>query len=201
VKIDTNVTVAYSFSESDNPLLTLEIVKQYAWGEADSSPDIIVNYPLNLTDAFNGKTIEVSVDGRLVADESCVLVPCPHCQGRKHVTDGKRVTIGNDSELRSALISPCPVCKGLGLITKSSCSPLVKQSSEVFDVVLPPAVRPGYETKILGKGGTSLKDGKFVVGDLIVTVDSVGKEEGFHLEASGNVSLSVYLSPQEVSSH
>jgi hypothetical protein len=205
--IPTNATINYETSadgdtvvldlddddtqREPSPTVSMQIVRSFTWGSQDTPKDAKLEHTLTIKEGFFGAVHSVTPAKRVVRDVTCPVVKCPLCGGTTQVA---RDANGLEA-LKTSIVSPCPKCRALGVITES-CQPFTEVPAEPVAVTFPPGVRPGHEVKLPGLGNPCFQDGDFAVGDLVVTVASVGTEEGYNVTKDG-VLLTVTMTPDE----
>ena len=203
--IPTNATITYDTQtdgetvvldldddehQEPSPSVSMQMVRSFMWGSQDTPKDATLKHSLTITEGFYGAVHTVTPAKRVVRDLGCPVLKCPLCGGTTQVARD-----ATDPEMKTAISSPCPKCRALGVITEN-CQPFTEVPTEPVAVTFPPGLRPGHEVRLPGLGNPCFQDGDFSVGDLVVTVESVGSDEGYNVTKDG-VLLTVMMTPDE----
>lgn len=76
------------------------------------------------------------------------------------------------------------------------CNPFKEVPVEPVSIKFPPGTRPGHQITLPGLGNPCFREVDFAVGDLVLTVSTVGKDEGYDVTGDG-VTLTVTMTPDE----
>ena len=201
IKLVTNASITYRSNEDEGPTtllggerspsITLEFLKAFQWGSTDVEPDAKLQQALTIKEAFLGTEVFVQPTKTVIRDKTCAVQKCPVCDGTTQVIK----EVPDSHIIKTSIVSPCPRCRALGVVTQD-CQPFREVPSEPVAVSFPSGARPGHEIKLPGLGNPCFRDGDFTVGDLVVTVASVGKEQGYDVNSNG-VTLTVTMTPDE----